>query len=423
MEINQTGITQKYVYTCSATREETKEVHPDKYEKAAEIDINKDFFLDEKEIKRYLVKEELLRDPSEFAVDEENITDNFKLDLQNKHPMSITAYPSYKEFMTQMKDLEKKYPDLAKTVSLGKTAEGREIMALRIGKDGKDDKSNKPGILITGLHHAREWMTLATAQNVATNLLENYGTDEQVKHRVDSAEIWVVPLVNPDGYEYSRSKDSFWRKNRRPVYPSDVDPALAEFMTPGGDGTLGYGVDPNRNYYDGNPDHMKFYRPPGDTPSSIDDDFSASSDIPRRETFRGPYGNSEKETQAIMNLWMNKKNIKAIVNHHSYGKLILYPWSASNEAVENKDTYIEIANKMSNAMGEEKYTVKQSSREYLASGIMDDFAHLNNKLAFTLEIGESFHEDESKIESTSRLVYNADMALLDWVIDHKEEKK
>ncbi len=52
----------------------------------------------------------------------------------------------------------------------------------------------------------------------------------EVRRLVDSAEIWVVPMVNPDGHDYSVRVYRYWRKNRR---AND-------------DGS--FGVDPNRNY-------------------------------------------------------------------------------------------------------------------------------------------------------------------------------
>lgn len=427
MKINSTDKNHKpYTFISGNKREDPKEVHPDKEHIAAEIDVNKDFFLDGGEIKNYLQATHLLQSSDKYAVDEQNITDSFKLDLQKKLPPQRDLFPSYEEVITRLKDLEKKYPGLAKTYSIGKTHEGRDIMALKISRNVQGDTSEKPGFLVTGTHHAREWASLTASLNIGEKLLENYGSDEKVKNRVDNAEIWVIPLVNPDGYEYSRNSDAFWRKNRRPVYPQDVPPELSQFMTPSSDGTLGWGVDLNRNYYDGNPEHAGYYRPPGDSATDIWDDFSATSDIPRRENYRGPEGASEKETQALINFWKARENIKGIVHHHSYGRLILYPTGVCKNPVINKDTYVEIANKMNDAIGDVKYKVQQASELYLASGISGDCEHANGRLSFTMEVGESFHEAETSLDSINSQAYNGDMAFLDWLIDNYdrlEEKK
>ena len=421
MDFSKIGKTKTPLYKFQIKKNEAAEVHPDKEDIAAEIDVNDDFILDEKEVKTYLHREHLLKDPCIFAVDEKNITEAFKLNMQKKSLPQKDIFPSYEEVMTELKEMEKKYAGLAKRVILGKTHEGRDIVALKISKDVQSDKGDKPGFLVTGTHHAREWASLTATLNMGEKLLENYNSDEEIKKRVDNAEIWIVPLVNPDGYEYSRNNDSFWRKNRRPVYPSDVPPEISEFMTPSSDGTLGYGVDPNRNYYDGNPDHIGFYRPPWDKADNIWDDFSSTSDIPRRDTYRGPEGASEKEIQALLNLWMPRKNIKGMVHHHSYGRLILFPPGVCTNPGPNNDIYMEIGNKMNEAIGDVEYKVQQASKFYPASGVSGDCEGANGRLSFTLEVGESFHESKETVKDINRRSYNANMAFLDWIIEHKEE--
>lgn len=399
-----------------------KKIHHDREDLAKEIDRNKNHTLEDREIKDYLVREEIIkREHTRDLKSENRIVKDFKLNLMKEQLPQFAFYPSYDQVMSKIKEFESKYPGLVKAVSIGKTFEGRDIMAMKISGNIESETSKNPGFLITGLHHAREWPTLLAPLATAEKLLENYGKDEKITKRLDSAELWVVPLVNPDGYEFSRSDDNFWRKNRRPIYPSDVPPEFNEFMIPGGDGTLAKGVDINRNYDDGNPEHSKLHRPDGDSATSVWDDFSATSDVPRRETYRGPYGCSEKESQAILNLWMKKENVKGILNHHTYGKVILYPWSVSKESTSNKETYLEICNKMSSAMDKDPYVVKQSSTSYLASGIMDDFAQANNRLAITIEMGTNFHGEETKedIDRTNEQVFNANMAFLDWLIEHK----
>ena len=65
---------------------------------------------------------------------------------------------------------------------------------------------------------------------VAETLLTGYGEDPAVTKKVDAMELWFVPMVNPDGYEFSRNADPDWRKNRSVHHPDAV------------------GVDLNRNY-------------------------------------------------------------------------------------------------------------------------------------------------------------------------------
>jgi len=48
-------------------------------------------------------------------------------------------------------------------------------------------------------------------------LFAGYGIDPAITAVVDEHEIWVVPVWNPDGYDYVFSTDNLWRRNRRPV--------------------------------------------------------------------------------------------------------------------------------------------------------------------------------------------------------------
>jgi hypothetical protein len=61
--------------------------------------------------------------------------------------------------------------------------------------------------------HAREWITITTVMYVLDQLMALPATDTLRK----SFDWYIIPVVNPDGYEYARTSDRFWRKNRRPL--------------------------------------------------------------------------------------------------------------------------------------------------------------------------------------------------------------
>jgi hypothetical protein len=88
----------------------------------------------------------------------------------------------------------------------------------------------EPEVGIMAMHHAREWMTVEVTMYYLNHLVNNYGSDPRATWMVDNREIFLVPIVNPDGYVFSQEVQNMWRKNRRD----------------NGDGT--HGVDPNRNY-------------------------------------------------------------------------------------------------------------------------------------------------------------------------------
>src|SRR5262249_60769876 len=130
---------------------------------------------------------------------------------------------SYEQAITEFKALESAHPDLARYVKLGSSFEGREIFALKVSRDASLDDASKPDVLITGCHHAREWISVETPIYIANQLLNGYTTDS-IKFLVDNLQIWIVPIVNPDGLTYSQGSPNdqmdgmrTWRKNRRPL--------------------------------------------------------------------------------------------------------------------------------------------------------------------------------------------------------------
>jgi len=419
MDINKTGSSHPREYSF-ITGDKEEKVHPSRSEIAEMIDVNQDGILQEKELKDYMRKDQILIDDRKnVKVNTSRVMKEFKAFLKKEELPEAKLYHNFAQVESELKALEKQYPDLAKLVSLGKTHEGRDIWAIKISKGAQEDTSSKPGIIITGAHHAREWASVEVPLYLANLLIKGYSTDEKMQRRVNEAEIWIVPVVNPDGFEYSRTQSSMWRKNRNPITDTGCRNNMEgeNSCNTAADEKIPIGVDLNRNYYDGNPDHFYLYRPPGDKPCNTWDDFSATSDNPNSSTYRGPKGASEKEIQALLKL-EERKNIKGIIDHHSYGKLILYPWGYTYDEPPNASIYKEIGNQMAKAMSK-PYKVQQSSDLYPASGTSEDCANINNRLSFTIEIGDSFQPPESQVALAKKDVSAANLAFIDWIIDHK----
>lgn len=91
------------------------------------------------------------------------------------------------------------YPDIATTEVLGKSYEGREMKAIKISTGGN---GNKPGILVDGGIHAREWAASAEVLCLVSQLLE----DERNRYLIENVDWFILPVVNPDGFTYSRTK-------------------------------------------------------------------------------------------------------------------------------------------------------------------------------------------------------------------------
>ncbi|MGV9881976.1 M14 family zinc carboxypeptidase [Streptomyces sp. NPDC003006] len=188
------------------------------------------------------------------------------------------------------------HPGLTKVVSIGKTVQGKDILALKLSKNAKKSKDgSKPATLYLSNQHAREWITPEMTRRLLHHYLDNYGKDKRITKLVDSTELWFVLSANPDGYDFTHAADGErqWRKNLR-----DID----------GDGRIapGDGVDLNRNFA-----YKWGY------------DNEGSSPKPSSETYRGTGPMSEPETKAL-DRFQKRIGFEYGINYHSAAELILY---------------------------------------------------------------------------------------------------
>lgn len=200
-------------------------------------------------------------------------------------------------------------PDVASRLSLGQSLEGREIFALRISNDQANPGRCKPTLLFNATQHAREWIAPMVTMYAADQFVRGYGSDPIVTDLVDRTEILIVPVVNPDGYVWTWTMDRYWRKNRRP--------------NAGGS----FGVDTNRNW-------------------SYQWGGVGASTSPTSQTYRGTGPFSEPETQVMRDLVATRPGLRAHVDVHSYGQLLLYPWCYTPSPSPGHGTFVAIAQQM-----------------------------------------------------------------------------
>ena len=164
---------------------------------------------------------------------------------------------------------------------------------------------------------------------------------------LQQGEVWVAPMVNPDGHEYTQiPANRLWRKNRR--------------RNP--DGSVG--VDPNRNY--------------GYMWGTLKID--TSSHVPADETYVGPRAFSEPEVRAVRDL-VARELFGGVLTYHSYSQLILYPWGYTTDPIKDpadlsqmRDLAEEMERLIRKVHGK-TYVAKQSSKLYLTAGDTTDWAY------------------------------------------------
>jgi carboxypeptidase T len=297
-------------------------------------------------------------------------------------------YHSYQELEIELKALENAHPQIARLYDIGNSLEKRHIYALKISDNVSLDEE-EPAVLFMGCHHAREWIAVEIPFLLAKYLVENYEKSSQVKSLVDQSEIWVVPLVNPDGLEYSIQVYRFWRKNRRA----------------NSDGT--YGVDINRNYS-----------------AKWGYDNIGSSPDPGLEIYRGLAPFSEPETQAIRNLFL-RENFHAVISYHSFSQTIMYPWGYSTEPTTKDKELREIAARMSEliqAVNGRKYEYGESGTLlYVTNGDAIDWTFETLSIpSFTIELPplDMIHGGFFNAEKDIQSIFNENLPAMLYLIDY-----
>ncbi len=246
-------------------------------------------------------------------------------------------YHSYEEIVQGLYEL---LPSgVAHVESIGNTIEGRDIVAVKISDHPEIDEA-EPELLFVGCHHAREWIAAEVPFFLARHLAGNYGANDEITRWVDGCEIWIVPVVNPDGFEYSRTTDRLWRKNRRD----------------NGDGT--FGVDLSRNY-----GHL--WEQEGSDPDTSSPNY------------RGTHPFSEPETQAIRDLVL-RSEFRTFLTYHSYAQLVVYPWGYTTLESPDDCLLSGMAQDMAGLLAvvnDREYVPRQLGRWYLVSGDEIDWTY------------------------------------------------
>ena len=229
-------------------------------------------------------------------------------------------------------------PDLCSIVTAGSSIQGRAIKGIRISKF--PNGTSMPAFVFTATQHAREWAVPMTAMWFADQLVEKYATDARIANVVDSSEVYIFPVLNPDGYDYSWTTTRLWRKNRR--------------LNSGGS----YGVDLNRNWATG---------------------FggAGSSGTQSSDSYRGTAAFSEPETAGFRDFLLNKLNMAGHIDLHSYSQILMWPYSYTSTLPPESSTYTRVSTAMGNALkavNNRTYTVGNSWAVYGAtSGCIEDW--------------------------------------------------
>ncbi|MFB7588110.1 M14 family metallopeptidase [Streptomyces sp. NPDC056169] len=299
-------------------------------------------------------------------------------------PSADAKYHNYAEMNAEIDQRLAQYPSIMRKQVIGKSYQGRDIIAIKISDNVATDES-EPEVLFTHHQHAREHLTVEMALYLLRELGAGYGTDSRVTNAVNGREIWIVPDLNPDGGEYDIASGSYrsWRKNRQP-----------------NSGSSYIGTDMNRNW-----------------------DYKwgccgGSSGSKSSETYRGAAPESAPEVKVVADFVRSrtvggKQQITAAIDFHTYSELVLWPfgWTTANTTTgmtqDDRDAFATVGGKMASSNG---YTPEQSSDLYITDGSIDDYLWGTQRIfAYTFEMypsssgGGGFYPPDEVIErETSR---------------------
>ncbi|XP_078738971.1 carboxypeptidase B-like [Lampetra fluviatilis] len=302
---------------------------------------------------------------------------------------SYEKYHTLDEIYQWTSNMVAQYPDLVTKTEIGTSSEGRSIPMLTISR--KTGASKKGFFVDCGIH-AREWISTAFCQWFVKELVEGYGSSETLTRLVDEMDVFVVPVINVDGYAFTWSKDRMWRKTR------SHNP-----------GSACIGTDPNRNW---------------DSNWCVE----GASPNPCAETFCGSSAESEPEVKAVADFLRGRSStIVAYLSMHAYSQLLLLPYAGSYQQSEHNNELSSLAKRatkaLSSAYGTKYRYGPASTTIYLASGGSFDWAYDQGiRYSMTFELRDTgrhgFLLPESQIRATCEETMLAYEVIVQHVLDH-----
>jgi len=279
-------------------------------------------------------------------------------------------YHTYSECIAWIDSLHVLYPDVVGARwSIGQGHDGNDIWVYRVSDNPDLDEEGEPEVLFDGLHHANEIMGLELVGMLTEYFAEQYyAGDPEIVQLLDDHEVYMIPMLNPDGLVYNEltypGGGATWRKNRRD------------------NGGGSWGVDLNRNYdYEWGHDN-------------------GSSGNPSDPTYRGPFAESEPEVQAVC-AFIDEHVFVTRQSFHSAGNATLYPWGYTTDDTPDEDLFREMAAAMTMYNGYRAGQPGDPGMYYIVSGGAFDWDYgaqdRHEKIyAVTNEVGSSQWPPESQ---------------------------
>ena len=230
-------------------------------------------------------------------------------DIHNYSELFFKEYRDLKAIDSWLDLLQSTYPDVISLEEIGETFEHKKIKVVHFATPNDDLKHDeKKTIVITGGVHAREWISVSTTLYVMYQLIQLYETNPTSK-ALTNLNFLFIPVINPDGYEYTWTTDRLWRKNRQQTPVPHC-----------------FGIDIDHSY---------------------DYHWTKSSDWACGEEYSGEVPFEAFESR-IWDQYLNETNaehkIAGYIDLHSYSQEILYPYAyLCNQQPRDEENLLELA--------------------------------------------------------------------------------
>jgi len=304
----------------------------------------------------------------------------------------FASYHDFADINTFVDSLATQYPNLMSVQAIGNSYENRVITAVTVRSNAT---TGKIGMTYEGGIHAREWIAHATILYILNQLVTNYGKDQTITQLVDAIEWTIIPVVNPDGYDYTWTTDRMWRKTRHPNAGSSC-----------------IGVDPNRNW----DNHWC--------------QAGASKD-PCDDSYCGPSAFSEIEVKTVADfIRVNRTNTQGFIDFHSYSQLWMCPYGWTDKKPTDYTAQMALGNAAAAALKAKHGTTYEVGTiyetVYPASGSSADYlydsAHV--KFPYGVELRDTgtygFLLPASQIIPSGEETFAAAVAMAQYILAHQD---
>ncbi|XP_033111584.1 carboxypeptidase D-like [Anneissia japonica] len=145
------------------------------------------------------------------------------LSSDSRNIIDTSTYYHYEALTTLLKQYANDYPHITRLTSVGKSVQNRELWALQITDNPEVVEKGEPWFKYVGNMHGNEVVGRQILIYLIEYLCKNYETDNRVKKLVDETNIYILPSMNPDGFENAEVEDCKGIKGRENANRVDLN--------------------------------------------------------------------------------------------------------------------------------------------------------------------------------------------------------